>query len=57
MLIGKTSKKGGTQEIMRRWEDNIKANLKEMGMVGLALVNMATDMWVPKGGKCLDYLS
>ena len=58
--MGKPEVKGSLGRLMRRWEDNIKINLQEVGGVGMdwielaqdtdrwrALVNAVMSFWVP----------
>jgi len=58
--VGKPEVKGSLGRLMRRWEDNIKINLQEVGGVGMdwielaqdtdrwrALVNAVMSFWVP----------
>jgi hypothetical protein len=47
MLVGKTEGNSPLGRSRRRWEDNIKMDLKEIGWWGVDLIHLAvdTDRW------------
>jgi hypothetical protein len=43
IFVGKPEGKRPLRRRRRRWEDNIKTNLKEIGIEGIDLINLAED--------------
>jgi hypothetical protein len=43
ILVGKPEEKKSLGRLRRRWEDNIRMNLREIGLEGVDLLHLAQD--------------
>jgi hypothetical protein len=57
VLLGKHEKKRPLGRPRRRWEDNIKMNLQEMGREGMDWIGLAQDRQVADTCECGNELS